>query len=116
MPPSDPASPAGIPWRAARAAGARYASAVRPPSSHTSTFSGRSSAASGTASITGVPARGLPNSTTRVGRRSSPAPRAAPSWSTTAKRVSPRSAISASRRATVSPTESGLVVLTSSSR
>ncbi len=49
---------------------------VWPPSSHTSTLSGRSSAASGAAAITGVPAAGLPKTTSVVSRRESPAWRA----------------------------------------
>ena len=84
-------------------------SPVWPPSSQTSTFNGRSSAASGAAAITGVPASGLPKITTLVSRSSSPAALASPLWSITANSLTPFDSSSFVIRATVSPTDTGLV-------
>jgi hypothetical protein len=90
---------------------------VWPPSSQTNTFSGRSSAASGAAAITGVPAAGLPKITTFVSRRSSPAALASPLWSITANSLTPFDSSSCTMSETVSSTDTGLVfdVITSRS-
>ena len=79
-----------------------------PSSSQTSSFSGRSSAASGCASMTGVPAAGLPKMIRTVSRSSMPARWAAARWSIVAKTVMPRSVISPVSRSTVSATGQGL--------
>nr|WP_238163157.1 hypothetical protein [Kribbella capetownensis] len=52
-------------------------------------FKGRSRALSGAASMTGVPAAGLPKMTRTVSRKVRPAARAAAAWSMTAKTVTP---------------------------
>src|ERR1700720_3165837 len=85
-----------------------YETLVWSPSAQTRTLRGRSRAASGAASITVVPATGLPKITRVVGRRSSPTLRASADWSMTSKSFIPRPAISSVSLTTVSSIERGL--------
>ena len=84
---------------------------VCPSSAHTSTLSGRSSAAKGTATITGVPAAGLPNSTSVVSRNCMPTWLASALWSITAKTFMPFADRMPVRRETVSVTDLELTLV-----
>jgi hypothetical protein len=81
---------------------------VRLPSAQIRIFSGRSRAASGAASMTGVQATGSPNITSVVSRSRSPASRACSLWSTIAKIFMPRAAKIPVSRETVEATGRGL--------
>jgi hypothetical protein len=74
------------------------------PSAQISTLSGRSSADSGEAAITGVPAWGLPKSTSVVSGRVGPTWRASAAWSMTANSFIPFALIMAVSLATISCT------------
>ncbi len=83
-------SSAGTWWRFWRYAGSlKLTQAFPPASSHTRTLSGRSIAMVGAASITGVPALGLPKMRSLVGGIFNPAFSASPLWSTRAKSAIP---------------------------
>lgn len=77
------AASAGSPRRSTVVAGSVWTSSTRPARSRTSYRSGRSS-------ISGVPARELPNSTTSVGGICRPTDRAPAAWSMRTKGPSPR--------------------------
>jgi hypothetical protein len=87
---------------------------VWPSSAQIRTLSGRSSAASGEAAITGVPATGLPKMTRTVSRRVSPAWRASAAWSMTANSFIPFALIMPVSLATVPATDSRLSLVTTS--
>jgi hypothetical protein len=87
---------------------------VCPSSDQISTLSGRSSAASGDAAITGVPAAGLPKITRTVSPSVSPTWRASAAWSITANSLIPFAAIMLVSFEVVSATVSGLSLVTTS--
>jgi len=76
-----------------------------------STFSGKSKAAVGAATITGVPAFGLPKTSSIVGNMSSPAFLASPVKSIFANSVSPRAATTDSNRVMLSANVRGLATV-----
>src|SRR5271166_405668 len=121
-PPSLERPAADRPWRTAeiqlqfpvRLSGYPRVTFVCPASAQTSTLSGRSSAASGAACITSVPAAGLPKITRMVSRSFSPAWLASALWSITANSFMPFAATISLRRETVPATERGLSLVTMS--
>jgi hypothetical protein len=79
-------------------------------------LSGRSSAASGAATITGVPAVGLPKMTSFVSRSPSPSFVASPLWSITANIFIFLASTTAASRVTVSATDQRLTLVTTPHR
>ena len=84
---------------------------VCPSSAQISTLSGRSRADRGAATITGVPAAGLPNRTSVVSRNFIPTALASALWSITAKTFRPFALRMPVRREVVSVTDLGLILV-----